>query len=154
MPTIATVVVGMLGLVDNYHRASDADQARLLAGVTAESGALVHELQNERAAATLLLGSPGSETRAVFERQTAVTDGAFKRYRLRRSALADLPADFRGQLNRIDTQLSDLTKQRDQIKTSSQQNTTEPTTLSNAIFRYQTLIGDLVYIRGSAAQLS
>ncbi|MCW2641635.1 MAG: putative sensor-like histidine kinase [Dactylosporangium sp.] len=154
VPTIATVVVGMLGLVDNYHRASDADQSRLLAGLTADSGALVHELQNERAASTLLLGGPSNDARAAFDRQAAATDEANKRYRLRRTALAGLPADFRGQLNRIDTQLSDLTKQRDQIKTSSQQNATEPTTLSNAIFRYQTLIGDLVSIRGSAAQLA
>nr|WP_277349646.1 nitrate- and nitrite sensing domain-containing protein [Planosporangium thailandense] len=154
VPTIATVVVGMLGLVGNYHRASDADQSRLLAGLTAESGALVHELQNERAAATLLLGSPSNDTRAAFDRQTASTDQASKQYRLRRSALANLPADFRGQLNRIDTQLSDLAKQRDQIRSSGQQNAAEPTTLSNAIFRYQTLIGDLVSIRGAAAQLA
>ncbi|NJC63500.1 HAMP domain-containing protein [Planosporangium flavigriseum] len=154
VPTIATVVVGMLGLIDNYHRANDADQARLLSGFTAESGALVHELQNERAASTLLLGAPSNDSRAAFERQTAVTTEAYKRYRQRRSALANLPADFRGQLNRIDTQLSDLTKQREQIKSSGQQNVAEPTTLSNAIFRYQTLIGDLVAIRGSAAQLA
>ncbi|HEV7896652.1 MAG TPA: nitrate- and nitrite sensing domain-containing protein [Planosporangium sp.] len=152
VPTIATVVVGMLGLVDNYYRASDADQVRLLAGLTAKSGALVHELQNERAAATLLLGSPTNETRAAFDRQAALTDDAFKNYRLGRSTLAGVPADFRGQLNRIDTELSDLTKQREQIKSSGQQNATEPTTLSNALFRYQTLIVDLVSARGSAAQ--
>jgi hypothetical protein len=38
VPTIATVVVGMAGLVDNINRASDADRARTLAGLTAESG--------------------------------------------------------------------------------------------------------------------
>ncbi|MGC9668005.1 nitrate- and nitrite sensing domain-containing protein [Planosporangium sp. 12N6] len=154
VPTIATVVVGVLGLVDNYRQANDADQARLLAGLTAESGALVHELQNERAASTLLLGSPNNETRAAFDRQAGLTDEAYKKYRLRRSALGTVPADFRGQLNRIDTQLSDLPKQREQIRSSGQPSGTEPTTLTNAIFRYQTLIGDLVAVRGSAAQLT
>ncbi|NJC81164.1 sensor histidine kinase [Planosporangium mesophilum] len=154
VPTIATIVVGVLGLVDNYTRASDADQARLLAGLTAQSGGLVHELQNERAAATLLLGKPTPDARAAFDRQTALTDEAFRQYRLRRSALAGVAADFRGQLNRIDTELSDLAKQREQIKTSGQQNASEPTTLTNAIFRYQTLIGDLVSVRGAAAQLA
>jgi signal transduction histidine kinase len=154
VPTIATIVVGMLGLVDNYHRANDADRSRTLAGLTAASGSLVHELQNERAASTLLLGAPSNDARSAFDRQTAATDEAYKQYRLRRAALADLPTDFRGQLNRIDTQLSDLAKLRDQIKTSSQQNASEPTRLSNVIFRYLALIQDIVSIRGSAAQLA
>jgi signal transduction histidine kinase len=160
VPTLATMVVGMLGLIDNYHRASDADRARTLAGLTAESGALVHELQNERASATLLLGNSGDpaklkDAQAAFDHQTAATDEAYRRYRLRRAALADLPTSFRGQLSRIDSQLSDLAKQRDQIKASSQvQNGGDQTTLSNVVFRYKSLIEDLVTVRGSAAQLA
>src|SRR4051812_48508510 len=69
VPTLATVVVGVLGLVDNINRASDADRARTLAGVTALSGTLVHELQNERAAATLLLGRPDNNARAAYDKQ-------------------------------------------------------------------------------------
>jgi signal transduction histidine kinase len=154
VPTIATVVVGVLGLVDNYHGASDADRARTLAGLTAESGSLVHELQNERAASTLLLGRPSDDARATFTRQAAATDEAVKRYRLRRAALAGLPSDFRGQLNNIDSQLSELAKLREEIRNSSQQSASEPARLSNVVFRYLTLIEDLVSIRGSAAQLA
>jgi signal transduction histidine kinase len=155
VPTIATIVVGMAGLVDNINRASDADRARTLAGVAAESGSLVHELQNERADATLLLGAPNNDARTAFDRQAAATDDAYKQYRLRRSALADLPGTMRDQLNTIDNQLSDLAKQREQIRAGSQlQNTGGTTTLTNVIQRYSTLIGNLVGIRGSAAQLS
>ncbi len=153
VPTIATIVVGMAGLVDNINRASDADRARTLAGLAAESGSLVHELQNERADATLLLGAPNNDARTTFDRQAAATDDAYKRYRLRRSALADLPATLRSQLNDIDNQLSDLAKQREQIRGGSQlQNGT--TTLTNTIQRYSILIGNLVGIRSSSAQLS
>jgi signal transduction histidine kinase len=150
VPTIATIVVGMAGLVDNINRASDADRARTLAGLTAESGSLAHELQNERADATFLLGAPSNDARTAFDRQAAATDDAYKRYRLRRSALADLPGTLRDQLNDIDNELSDLAKQREQIRAGS----TGGTTLSNVIQRYSVLIGNLVGIRGSAAQLS
>jgi signal transduction histidine kinase len=154
VPTIATIVVGMAGLVDNINRASDADRARQLAGLTAKSGSLVHELQNELASATLLISDPNNDAKSAFDRQAAATDEAQKAYRLRRTALADLPTDFRGQLNRIDAGLSELAKLREQVKASSQvQNATDPT-LTNIIFRYGLLTGDLVAIRGSAAQLS
>ncbi|MDT5037844.1 MAG: hypothetical protein QOE03_3029, partial [Micromonosporaceae bacterium] len=155
VPTIATVIVGLVGLVGNVDRASDADRARLLAGLAAETGTLVHELQNERAEATTLLGAPNDGARVDFDRQAAATDDALRRYRVRRAALANLPTDFRGQLVRIDGQLTELAKLREQIKGSSQlQNAGEPTTLSNVIFRYLSVIQDLTGLRGSAAQIT
>src|SRR5262249_25295679 len=91
----------------------------------------------------------------AFDRQAAATDEVYKRYRLRRSALADLPTEFRRQLNEIDTQLSDLAKHREQVRAGGQlQNSGGPNTLSNVIFGYSKLTGDLVTIRGSAAQVA
>src|SRR2546421_3706209 len=86
VPTIATIIVGTAGLVTNISHANEADRSRTLAGLSADAGALVHELQDERAAATLLLGNPGNESRAAFDRQTPSTDDAGKAYRLRRLA--------------------------------------------------------------------
>jgi hypothetical protein len=55
VPTIATITVGVAGLVSNIGQANNADRARTLSGLSQQSAALVHELENERAAATLLI---------------------------------------------------------------------------------------------------
>src|SRR4051812_8576324 len=154
VPTIATIVVGMAGLVDNINRASDADRARTLAGLTAKSGTLVNELQNERADATLLLGAPNDDARKAFDKQTAATDVAFKDYKLSRLALADLPTEFSVQLNTIDKALAGLAKLREQIDNGSRQNANDAATLSNTVFTYLSTIRELVAVRGSAAQLA
>src|SRR5439155_4795982 len=119
-----------------------------LAGLSAEAAALVHELQNERASAVLLLGAASNESRAAYDRQTPATDDAARAYRLRRTALADLPEDFRKQLSSIDELLSDLPRLRDQIKTGTD------VALTAVAFDYRVLIADLLSIRDSAAQLT
>jgi signal transduction histidine kinase len=149
VPTIATIVVGTAGLVDNISNANAADRARTLSDLTANAGALVHEIQDERAAATLLLGTSGNtEARTAFDRDTAKTDDAARAYTRRRSALADLPADLKQRLSRIDTQLSDLPIMRKQIITPG----AIPGSL--VIGRYQTLVEDLISIRDSTAELA
>jgi signal transduction histidine kinase len=155
VPTLATVVVGVLGLVDNINRASDADRARTLAGVTAQSGTLVHELQHERSAATQLLGRPDNNARAAYDKQIASTEKAYKDYQLRRAALADLPTDFRKNLNEIDNELSELAKMREQIKSAGQlQNSADQPTLTQTMFGYSQVTENLVSIRGAAAQVA
>ena len=57
VPTMATIVVGTNGLIDHIETADNADRARDLAVLTEASGELVHQLQNERAAAIMLLGA-------------------------------------------------------------------------------------------------
>jgi signal transduction histidine kinase len=149
VPTIATIVVGTAGLVDNISNANAADRARTLSDLAANAGALVHELQDERAAATLLLGTNGNtEARTAFDRDTSKSDDAGKAYTRRRSALADLPADFRQRLTRIDSQLSDLPVLRKQITTPGE------ILGSTVVMRYQTLIEDLISIRDSTAELA
>src|SRR5437879_3449781 len=51
VPTIATVSVGFSALLGNINAANTADRARTLAALTGDAGKLVHDLQNERAAA-------------------------------------------------------------------------------------------------------
>jgi signal transduction histidine kinase len=152
VPTIATIVVGTAGLVDNINRANDADRARTLANLSANAGTLVHELQNERALATFVLGidmgSNAPQTRTDFERQSAATDEAVKAYSLLRSSLSDLPESLRAQLGRIDAQLSELERLRGQVKGPAD------ITLSLAVFRYRVLIADLLSLRDVAAELA
>src|SRR5947209_17458225 len=61
VPTLATVVVGFGALATNIGTAHDADRARILAGLSGDAGVLVHDLQNERAAVTVLLASNDSD---------------------------------------------------------------------------------------------
>ncbi|GAA0739160.1 nitrate- and nitrite sensing domain-containing protein [Dactylosporangium roseum] len=153
VPIIATIVVGTNGLINNIGEANDADRARTLSGLSAQASALVHELQSERANATLLLGVLGQpadvEARAVFERQIQKTEDASKNYRLTRSGLADPPEDFRRQLAAIDTQLLDLPGMRKQITDGGKE-----LLASTVVNRYRTLIDDLLSIRDSAAEIS
>lgn len=153
VPIIATIVVGTNGLVGNIGEANDADRARTLSGLSAQASALVHELQNERANAAMLLGQLNTdaavEARSIFERQTQKSDDASKDYRLTRSGLADPPEDFRKQLATIDTQLQDLPGMRKQITEGSKE-----ILASTVVARYKSLIDDLLSIRDSAAELS
>ncbi|WP_433083286.1 sensor histidine kinase [Dactylosporangium sp. CA-052675] len=153
VPIIATIVVGTNGLVGNIGDANDADRARTLSGLSAQASALVHELQNERANATMLLGQLNTdaavEARSIFERQTQKTDDARRDYEQTRSGLADPPEDFRKQLGSIDTQLQDLSGMRKKITEGS-----KDILASTVVARYKSLIDDLLSIRGSSAELS
>jgi len=64
VPTIATIAVGVTGLVQNIGQANDADRARTLAGLSRQAAAAVHELQNERAAAVMLMGLSDADAHA------------------------------------------------------------------------------------------
>src|SRR3989442_6422633 len=57
VPTLATVVVGFGALATNIGTAHDADRARILAGLSGDAGLLVHDLQDERAAAIMVLSA-------------------------------------------------------------------------------------------------
>ncbi|MER7005637.1 nitrate- and nitrite sensing domain-containing protein [Dactylosporangium sp. NPDC000555] len=153
VPIIATIVVGTGGLVGNIGEASDADNARTLSGVSAKASALVHEVQNERANAAVLLGVMGGpadvEARSAFERQAQKTDEASREYRLTRSGMASQPEDFQKRLASIDTQLGDLAEMRKQITDGA-----KDILASTVVSRYRTLIDDLLGIRDAAASLS
>src|SRR5919107_371038 len=49
VPTLATIIVGVSGLVDHIEEASNAERARTLAVLSQAAGGLVDRLQNERA---------------------------------------------------------------------------------------------------------
>ncbi|MGW0431585.1 nitrate- and nitrite sensing domain-containing protein [Micromonospora sp. NPDC003197] len=151
VPTIATAVVGINGLMDHYQTYSDADRAGTLAHLSQASGDLVNQLQDERAAAVLLLGATEPQAkqryRTAFDKLHPDVDRAKVPYSQRRGELDELPANFNELLNRIDQGLGDLPATRSQI-------TNAKVLLVDAVQAYETLIVDLLDMRDSAAQLA
>ncbi|MDI1459963.1 nitrate- and nitrite sensing domain-containing protein [Catellatospora sp. KI3] len=151
VPTLATIVVGTNGLLDNLDTATSADRTRILSVLVKESGTLVDELQNERATATMLLGARDESTRktaaASYELIAKQVEEAKRPYSQQRGALVDVDASLRDLLEGIDEGLQNLPSVRAQVRDGK-------VPLSTAALRYQVLIGDLLKIRDRAAQIA
>src|SRR5436309_1634583 len=120
VPTLATVVVGFGALANNISIAHDADRARILAGLSGDAGVLVHDLQDERAAALMVLTAKDSDaqkaTGATYTGLFKTSDQAAKDYATHRAALTGLlPPGFHSLLGTIDEQLNSLTTLRQQL---------------------------------------
>jgi signal transduction histidine kinase/aspartokinase-like uncharacterized kinase len=154
VPTLATVVVGFGALATNIGIAHDADRARILAGLAADTGRLVHDLQNERAAVTMMLASNDSDEKknatAEFDNLVKASDEAARDYTAHRAALTGLPANFRALFSTIDDGLNSVTALRQQLAKKDVSQILPNT----AIDRYTNLISSLLAIRDSAAQLA
>src|SRR5919107_1399592 len=65
VPTLATIIVGVSGLVDHIEEASNAERALNLAVLSENAGALADTLQDERAYAVMIVtttvGTPDRE---------------------------------------------------------------------------------------------
>jgi len=150
-PTIAVVVVGTTGIIDHLQRLEDAGRADNLAALSQASGELVHNLQDERAGAVLLLGARTEANRQKYlDGYTEVhkrVDGAKGPYSERRAELDGLPANFEALLSRIDQGLSDLPGIRSQV-------VNEKLKLTDAAQSYEGLINDLLDMRDLASQLA
>ncbi|OLE24362.1 MAG: hypothetical protein AUG44_19410 [Actinobacteria bacterium 13_1_20CM_3_71_11] len=154
VPTLATVVVGFGALANNIGTAHDADRARILAGLSGDAGLLVHDLQDERAAAIMVLTAKDGDTQktatATYNGLFKASDGASKDYTTHRAALTGLlPPSFRALLSSIDDQLGSLPTLRQQLVNGGSQ-----IIPSTATFRYGNLISSLLAIRDSSSQLA
>ncbi|MEV1290524.1 nitrate- and nitrite sensing domain-containing protein [Micromonospora sp. NPDC049679] len=156
VPTIATVVVGTNGLVGHLDTLGNADRASSLAGLSAASGDLVHDLQNERAAAVMVLGEqePKAKTRYLdaYSKLHAVVDSAKVPYSQRRADMPEVPQTFGNLLNRIDQGLQELPGIRSQVVNSASND--GKLKLTEAARTYEILLSDLLDMRDSAAQLA
>jgi signal transduction histidine kinase len=154
VPTLATVVVGFGALAANIGTAHNADRARILAGLTGDTGRLVHNLQNERAAVTIMLATNESDEKknaaAEFPNLVKASDDAAHDYTAHRAALTGVPANLSAVFAGIDDGLGSVGTLRQQI--SKGDTTQVPPT--SAIDRYTTLINSLLQIRDSASQLA
>lgn len=154
LPTVATIAVGFAALLSSTGKANDANRARVIASLTAQSGALVQGLQDERAAATALLATPNPSGNTLKNLQTnykdsfQATDQAARDYRTRRDALGGMPSTFVTQLQSIDSGITSLTN----LRTAVQNNNN--ITLNGELQGYGSVIDSLLAIRSSSAQLA
>jgi signal transduction histidine kinase len=154
VPTLATIVVGFSALFANISAANDADRARTLASLSADSGAIVDALQNERAATVLRLGTQTTDTAKIKGLQNAYqslfdnADAAIRDYHQHRNALTGLPDVFETRLGTVDSELNALPGLRTQVLGGTD------ITLALAEGRYDNLISSLISIRDSSAQLT
>ncbi|WP_245601687.1 sensor histidine kinase [Hamadaea tsunoensis] len=154
VPTLATIVVGVNGLVGQMDTVQQADRARTFANLDAEAGALTHSLQEERAKAVYLLGA-GSDKNNVQTAKSALdqavgeTDKAVGDYLQQMQSLStgDLPANFVSAIEHIQQGLQDLGPLRDGTKNAKSQS-------SEVANSYGVIIDDLLNVRNFTAQLA
>src|SRR5215218_8544038 len=96
VPTLATVVVGVNGLIDQTNQANNAERTRTLSVLSQAAGGLVDHLQNERAFGVMIYSNPAtSEGRKqavkLYNAEHALVDSAKVPYAQQRATLNDLP---------------------------------------------------------------
>jgi signal transduction histidine kinase len=153
VPTLATIVVGTNGLITQVDTASNADRARVLAIVSGHAGELMHQLQDERAAAVVLLASDRGNEEQVAERTTTYTDvqtgvdEAERQFQNQSAALTDLPDSYRDLLGTIRGQISVLPQTRNRVVNGG-------LGIIDTTATYTELVGNLVNLRELSAQLA
>jgi signal transduction histidine kinase len=153
VPTLATIVVGTNGLITQVDTASNADRARVLAIVSGRAGELMHQLQDERAAAVVLLASDRGNEEQITERTTAYTDihavvdEAERQFQNQSAALTDLPDSYRDLLANIRGQISVLPQTRNRVANGG-------LGIIDTTATYTEVIGNLVNLRELSAQLA
>ncbi|MCY1144950.1 nitrate- and nitrite sensing domain-containing protein [Actinoplanes sp. Pm04-4] len=152
VPTLATIIVGVSGLVDHIEEANNAERARTLSVLSEAAGGLVDHLQNERAYGTMITTIQDKKSpdfvkaKEAYTAETAKVDAAKVPYAQQKAALDDVPENVSTLLLRLDRNLEDLPAQRSQIANN------RPGT--NVEDSYTTLIRDLLAVRDAAAQLA
>src|SRR5215469_7304595 len=141
VPTIATVFVGFSSLLGNINSANNAARTRTVAALTGDASVLTHALQNERAAATLLLTTtdPSAQKSALANYQGlfATTAKAAHDYSQRSATLTGLPPSFRDLLTSINAGIGSLDKLHQQVAASG-------APLIPTIQQYNALISNLI----------
>ncbi|GLY95590.1 nitrate- and nitrite sensing domain-containing protein [Actinoplanes sp. NBRC 103695] len=156
VPTLATIIVGVSGLVDHIEEASNAEQARTLAVLSQAAGGLVDQLQDERAYATAIARTDARvktdpvRNKALQQYQAVhpKVDAAKVPYAQQQSAL-DLEgqANIVGLLSRLDNNLSELPVVRTQVANGDRD-------VADVDENYGKIIDDLLNVRDASAQLA
>lgn len=151
VPTLATLVVGVNGLVGHLETAAGVDRARALAELTSAAGDLVHGLQDERAAGVRLLGasrqSEQETAAATYLEAQEVVDRATARFREQGRELGDLPPSLQGLLTTVENQLGGLARTRNLV-------TARTYGLADTAATYSRLIENLISMREASAQFA
>jgi signal transduction histidine kinase len=152
VPTLATIVVGVSGLVDHIDEASNAERARTLSVLSQNAGALVDSLQNERAYGVMIATTtPETEEREkaakAYQTENTRTDAAKVPYAQQKAALDDVPTKVNNLLVRLDRNLGELPAVRSQVAN-------DRVAVEDIKATYGNMIGDLLDIRDASAQLA
>ncbi|HET6533198.1 MAG TPA: nitrate- and nitrite sensing domain-containing protein [Actinoplanes sp.] len=152
VPTLATIIVGVSGLVDHIDEASNAERARNLAVLSQNAGDLVDHLQNERAYGVTIVTTKAStpeHDKAVkaYTAEHPQVDAAKVPYAQQKAALDEVPPKVNTLLLRLDRNLGELPSVRSQIANGVRKvNEIEQT--------YGRMINDLLNVRDASAQLA
>src|SRR4030095_1736215 len=106
------------GLVSNISAANAADRSRALAWLSSDAASVIHELQNERAAATVYAGSTGpakATAQEAYQQQIPRTDQAIETYRQSRRSISESSALELGALTEADRLLEGLPQLREGV---------------------------------------
>ncbi|MBM2622187.1 sensor histidine kinase [Actinoplanes sp. LDG1-06] len=154
VPTLATIIVGVSGLVDHIDEANNAERARTLSVLSEAAGGLVDHLQNERAYGMMITTIEDKKSpdfvkaTQAYGAENGKVDAAKVPYAQQKAALDDVPDNVSTLLLRLDRNLEDLPAKRSQIANDrpGAEQTVEET--------YTKLIDDLLAVRSAAAQLA
>ncbi|MEU4244252.1 nitrate- and nitrite sensing domain-containing protein [Actinoplanes sp. NPDC026619] len=142
-------ILGLSGViaVAAQSAASGAEQARRLVALSLVAGQLAGQVQQERAAAALVLaqGTSGAVP-DVFIGQTTRTDELARRF-AEASRPVRAPAALQPVLRRVSEQLAGLALLREQVRSG------KDATASVVVFRYRAVIADLLAYRAAMSQL-
>jgi len=152
VPTLATILVGTLGLVDHIREASNAERARTLSVLSQASGRLVDELQNERTygvviATTSANSAEQKAAQATYRAQWVKVDAAKLPYAQQRASLDNVPDKVSVLLTRLDRNLEDLPATRTQAYKAKAK-------VADIEQVYAQVINDLLNVRDASAQLA
>ncbi|AEV88643.1 histidine kinase [Actinoplanes sp. SE50] len=153
VPTVATIIVGVNGLVEHIDQADTADNTRTLATLAQAAGGLVDQLQDERAYAMQVVLAPkspkGNEVLTAatkkFNDEHAKVEAAKDPYAQQRAALDTQPDRVNLLLSRLDHNLADLAAYRSKVTNNTETELSVQGT-------YNALITDLLAVRDVAAQ--
>ena len=136
VPTLATIIVGVSGLVDHIDTASNAERARNLSVLSEAAGGLVDRLQNERAYGVMIKeygkSSVGQVATTAFLKENAATDQAKVPYSQQKASLDDVPPKVATLLLRLDRNLEELPAKRTSIAKGSYSKASEVEDAYNA----------------------
>ncbi|WP_430780792.1 sensor histidine kinase [Actinoplanes sp. G11-F43] len=152
VPTVATITVGVSGLVAQIDEAGNAERARTLSVLSEASGGLVDHLQAERTFGVIISDTPENSSAfkpAVdrYNSEHGAVDDAKAPYVQQKAALEDVPDNVGQLLLRLDRNLEDLPTFRSRVANGGEDR-------SNVLTTYNQLIEDLLQVREISAQLA
>src|SRR5919202_347846 len=152
VPTLATIIVGVSGLIDHIKEANNAERARTMSVLSQAAGGLVDQLQNERSYAVLVKTTPNNiadhkRAQDAYKAEWAIVDAAKIPYAQQRAALDGLPVKVNALLSRLDRNLEDLPATRTQSYSGQ-------LSADDVEKAYGGVINDLLNVRDASAQLA